>query len=111
MMEIKFRQWIKRANQFHYFSYREGFLQGPAEATLSINPIYQYIGCQDKNGIDIYEDNILESDGELFKVGFEKGCFGVRYLNEEYCKDFDSCIDFDKMKIVGNIYEYMELLK
>ena len=72
--------------------------------------LMQYTGLKDKNGVDIYEGDVIESkqwNPERYEVCFEEGefgfkCGGAPYLNQaHYMSSF---------YVIGNIYENPELI-
>lgn len=71
--------------------------------------IMQYTGLKDKNGIDIYEDDII-------KLQENKETYEVRYLGNRFvlCKYdnivFENEAYFREREVIGNIYENKELL-
>lgn len=127
--EIKFRVWDRKNNRFlinietnrpHliYFdlwdwsAYMSSYLIYPPSDEYVFQ---QYTGLKDKNGVEIYEGDILKCksfDGWFDKVGF--------YYNREV-KHVTACtgeseisgylhVPVDK-EVVGNIFENPELLK
>jgi len=77
--------------------------------------LMQYTGLKDKNGVEIYEEDVVEQGFLKGKVTFEKGAFGIResehnwmsfseHENEHsnYIKDWE---------ILGNLYENPELIE
>jgi len=76
--------------------------------------LMQFTGLKDKNGVEIYEGDIIkEYFGAEGKVEFIYGCFVVDLLDEKP-RELSSLImaDFgNKVEVIGNIYENPELLK
>ena len=79
----------------------------------------QYTGLKDKNSIEIYEGDIVESKHSTMEVTFRDGSFLIvhcptcRAETEGECKTdiLDKlCIDIYNLEIIGNIYENKELL-
>ena len=92
--------------QAHIFVYENGYEGYRVEAET----IGQFTGLLDKDGKEIYEDDIISfDDGKIGIVEFARGCFVVRYGKDNVAQ---SLYEIDKwgIKILGNIFENPELI-
>jgi len=136
MRDIKFRAWDngKKYNDSYNERMSKSFSLGdtivifdgdliPIEFLKDIDrsnenksrfELMQYTGLKDRNGVEIYEGDIIkEHFGAEVKVEFIKGCFVVDLLYEKPI-ELASLImaDFgNKVEVIGNIYETPELLE
>ena len=123
MREIKFRAWDGK--QFWYWGI--GDINGDGSTcsfpsgTIAQQPQMQYTGLKDKNGVGIYEGDIisLANNGEIYGVvifddGVEFGlpCFCIK-SSEGHCENFFDSGDEPRVwfEIIGNIYQNAELLE
>lgn len=127
MREIKFRGFSKTLNKWiigvPYFSEGNWWILvdentksddiGTGSYFVDKNSIGQYTGLKDKNGIEIYEGDIVKTKNSLYKVIYDKCCFwGIDEMGKYPIYQIKHYIMEDEIfEVIGNIYENPELLK
>ena len=118
--EIKFRAWDGYTMELPFTSrvyknivfYTFKFPPPASEADLVI---LQYTGLKDKNGKDIYEDDIVERFGGKYSNGIVEwdnyGLWRIICPEEEWSYGTDQREFSETHEVIGNIYENPELLK
>lgn len=125
MREIKFRAYtedgIKQGLEFRFYNsvvYMTDEVTG-YEYQLDYNELMQYTGLKDKNGVEIYEGDILEltdwydKTKSIHPVCFIKSAFMCERLGDKEFQYFylEGNIRLsNNYEIIGNIYENRELL-
>ena len=136
MRDIKFRAWVKESwssqlqkwikeKLFYCVFLMKGHIRIPDSSLSSANfdecEIMQCTGLKDKNGKEIYENNVLRMyikstvNGnnitviDTVKITFESGAFW--YKGKFYTGCDWNFYNAEDIEVIGNIYENPELLK
>ena len=119
MREIKFRAWDIRDERMMYrtvwdrnwYATRENDNDG-CHTIREITPrddnrveLMQYIGEKDKNGVEIYEGDILKAHGEVVwnQDEFRWSCVDLTWNDKREWHDLDYLTS--AFEVIGNIYE------
>ena len=120
MREIKFRAWDGKAKDWHTFEITDnlfesqqaisfGLLGGQVESLVW----QQYTGLKDRNGVEIYEGDIITQDGYAQHVQWSDmgAWWALVNIPNVHSGNHLSALDFDECEVIGNIYENPELLE
>jgi uncharacterized phage protein (TIGR01671 family) len=116
----KFRAWDKQLKEWAYFTLDE-LAQGSCGLIwMHLENWCQSTGLTDKNGLDIWEGDLLQyenattgrSTENILEVSFEKGRFVAYGKNrKEYNASYLGTPSFSKnFKVIGNIYQNKDVL-
>lgn len=75
----------------------------------NVNTIGQYTGLKDKNGQEIFEDDIVEFEDDIFEIQYDEGTAMFVLKNIDLCITFDNVYSRD-LEVIGNLYDNPELL-
>lgn len=138
MREIKFRAWNKERDEMYCLNNHSGiknielsmygeiniielfeYLPDGNFAFVSLNKdeveLMQYTGLKDKNGVEIYEGDIVDSKYR-WEVIFKNGCFLCKSnIDKTDIKTLGQILNLRRKvgcesEVIGNIYENPELL-
>ncbi len=126
MNEVKFKVWDKILIEWCYdwlISHKGVHSDGgwddicASHDTTDRYILCQYIGLNDKNGVEIHEAALLERNGEIYKIIYSAGAYG--YVNIKNEMDYGAFVDsgripgayrWDEFEIIGSECENPELL-
>jgi len=107
MREIKFRCWNKEKKEMDMHAHNRAWF-GPlaSKGDEREGIVMQYTGLKDKNGVEIYEGDVVKGVGE-HEGQSEVFCDNILWYPFQYLSDYQG----ENFEIIGNIYENPELIK
>jgi len=113
MRKIKFRAWDKEQNKYFYFdllNIDSIFTMHQLNNWNEILTIEQFTGIKDKEGVEIYEGDIIEFGAKLCVVEFCECHYELISTDEKFINTLYNS-EWDELEVIGNIHENPELLE
>lgn len=112
MRLIKFRAYLEVSGLMVDWKYllEHGGLHDLNPPKAFKTHIMQYTGMEDKNGVEIYEGDIVKFNNGVYEIRYWQQAFRYKHLDDG---DYIGCIGeyLDSGEVIGNIYQNEELLK
>jgi len=115
--EIKFKAWdgIRRTTSGIMFNSTNGFLEIPNGSQMKL---MQYTGLKDKNGVEIYESDLIrwesidnEDTPPISEVKFYDCSFYSERKGNRCLLGSPNGVQNKYIEVIGNIYKNPELLE
>ena len=111
---IKFRAWDKTLNKIHSWSIIENHFTFEELLDDNFFEAMQYTGLKDKNGVEIYEGDIISCTQQRFStngiVTMHHGMWNWQYKKGAVSLLYEANKKWEGT-VIGNIYENPELVK
>ena len=107
MREIKFRAWDKLDKTMDSAE-NTTYIENNRPSEFNEFVFMQYTGLKDKNDVEIYEGDIIESmwNGRKYQIEWDES-----YGEWCFCSDTTGQSKYSESIVIGNIYANPELLK
>ena len=108
--EVKFRAWDSISKKIHRWDIIKTMALFQFQS-LDHYTLMQYTGLKDKNGVEIYEGDIVRySNDKPYQVFFKECCFCFYLPANNHILRLRVFNEKNKYEVIGNIHENPELI-
>ncbi len=114
---IKFRAWDGEYKKMIFWTLNDLLVRfnetgyGQDDKPSPFFKWMEFTGTRDKNGIDIYESDLIKFKNLIWEVVFDKGCCVLRRENNG-CFVYKDLWNISQLcEVIGNIYQNYKLNK
>ena len=111
--EIKFRAWNIYKEEMIELGGLDSIFITDRDLDFANYEIMQFTGLLDKNGVEFYEGDIVQSkNNHKFVIDYKYGSFGATWLKDDsvWYSCATCCFEEREFIVIGNIYEHEYLL-
>jgi len=118
---MKFRAWSEKERKYYYSDDRNQFPESWMFWRFVVRhnlPVEQFAGLHEKNGIEIYEGDVLRNHGDNNQVEVVGGRARIITTSGHGDSSFTAGVtyysgygDSSQIEVIGNIHENPELMK
>jgi len=116
MREIKFRAYCQVCDNFvrvydSLTQFKDGITnQCPNHEVRTDTQLMQYTGLKDKNGVEIYEGDVVKHGNGIQQVYYDNttASYQMNLKGSVYDQEYGG---YDNVEVIGNIYQNPELLR
>lgn len=113
MREIKFRAWSKKTKEMSYkigiysdgVAFYDNMQDHVMPLTMSNIELMQYTGLKDKNGVEIWESDIVKNNDSIWEIYYSEGAWKMALNGKRTDNDHLFLLEPEHSEVIGNIFQ------